>query len=218
MSATSATWANDSRDGTRAAGRDALDRAQLLRVVLEHLEDAIAEQGHRLGRPHPAEMFGVRGQEGDHAAAVEPRRPARPCWRAPASRTVRARSRRPRSRTTACRSTRSAGGRARARATDRACWIEKTAKPRSSRKWTATSVPRTSAWAPATNAGRLVATGLAHAHRSRCPLPGWAAPSDLSSDPAQLRWPPPVPRWPYEHPRVGGAHPDARRVRAMTTP
>src|ERR1051326_7193567 len=35
------------------------------------------------------------------------------------------------------------------------------AKPRSSRKWTATSVPRTSAWAPATNAGNGVVVAAA---------------------------------------------------------
>jgi hypothetical protein len=33
-------------------------------------EDAIAEQGHGLGRPHSSQVLRVRGQEGNHAAAV----------------------------------------------------------------------------------------------------------------------------------------------------
>ena len=58
-------------DGQRALRGDALDNAQVLGIVVEDLEDAVAEPLDGLGRADGSQVQGVGDQEGDDSTPVE---------------------------------------------------------------------------------------------------------------------------------------------------
>src|SRR4051794_8066833 len=57
--------------GAGTVGRNALDRAQLVRLLANDLQDAIAETLDRLRRPDWTQVGGVRDQQGHAAPSIQ---------------------------------------------------------------------------------------------------------------------------------------------------